>query len=222
MNRSVVLFCISALFSTGAIAQDLSRIEVGTDNNAAALSGGNVFDFSNSRSNPPAPGLPSFAGGPCAGEGAAASTSIAGVALGGGRSTLDESCQRRNWVQTVIGASQHMNEADARIMMQLAVEVMREDPYLAGPLERVGIGSFNVDGVKKSESNRKKIEDIRGTSVSSRAVGEAGSSATTAEISSRSVRFAPSCIVAANTVPSSTIEMFHAKGCDVIISGEGK
>lgn len=118
-----------------------ATLESVQESNNMASSGGNIFDFSSSGNRAPAPGMPSFAGGPCTGESYSASGSFPGLSLGAGRSQLDETCQRRNWVQTLLGAAQQMSEADGRILRAVAVEVMKEDPILQDAFANLGIGA---------------------------------------------------------------------------------
>jgi len=193
-----------------ALADDLYGVNTSSDNQATSSSGGNSFDMSNNANAPAAPGMPSFAGGPCTGAATTASTSLAGVALGGGKTSLDDSCQRRNWVQTLLGASQHMNDKQAQMMVRLAVEVMREDPYLAGPMERVGLGSTNAKGFEDALKNQQELVDAK----------KAASAAKTAEkaavvVSSMSVRFEPTCVVAMNKVPKGVASFLQAKSCTI-------
>lgn len=101
-----------------------------------SITGGNEFTFEGGA--PMAPGLPSFAGGPCTGAAMGASTSVAGVAIGGGKTSIDDSCQRRNWVQTLIGASQHMPERERDELLRVAIEVMKKDPYLSDSFSGLG------------------------------------------------------------------------------------
>lgn len=114
-------------------------------NPSASIIVQSITGGSGQRATPNAPGMPSFAGGPCLGTSVSASSAIPGVSLGAGMSKEDESCQRRNWIQTLIGAAQHMQPEDALIMNRLAFQIMREDKYLAGPMERVGIPSLTED-----------------------------------------------------------------------------
>ena len=106
--------------------------------------GTNVFDFSGGGGKPVpnGPPLPSFAGGPCIGSSASLGGSGPGFSIGGGIAREDESCQRRTWVQTLIGASQHMTPEEAYQMRRLAFEIMREDEYLAGAFQRMGYPSL--------------------------------------------------------------------------------
>ena len=95
-------------------------------NSASVNTGNNVFDFSSNGANTPnGPPLPSFSGGPCLGTSASVGGSAPGISIGGGYSREDEACQRRNWVQTLIGAAQHMTPEEAALMRRLALEVMR-------------------------------------------------------------------------------------------------
>ena len=100
----------------------------------------NAFDFSSSggRNTPPAPSLPSFAGGPCLGIGGGVSASGPGFAIGAARGFEDEACQRRNWVQTIIGVSQHMPEADANELKRVAIMMMMQDEYVAPAFAALG------------------------------------------------------------------------------------
>lgn len=225
LRLSVAVLCVAVGLPAQVLGQEVSNLYgVDTENaaNSAALSGGNTFDFSNSRSNPPAPGLPSFAGGPCVGAGTAASTSIAGVALGAGKSTLDDSCQRRNWVQALIGASQHMSDDEARVLLQVAVEVMRDDPYLAGPMERVGLGSTSAAGMDQALKNEEKLEELRQTvSLQNDAAGTPAPSGTDdVQISSKNIAFAKDCVVSLNRVPKGVQAFLEAKKCRIEARGE--
>lgn len=111
-------------------------------NDASSMSGGNVFDFSNkSQSMGNAPSLPSFAGGACMGVSGGVSASLPGFGIGGGRSFDDESCQRRNWVQTLIGAAEHMPTTESNELKRVAIVVMMQDPILAPAFSELG---YNV------------------------------------------------------------------------------
>jgi len=111
-------------------------------NDAQAQSGGNVFDFSNkSKSMGNAPSLPSFAGGACMGVSGGVSASLPGFGIGGGRSFDDESCQRRNWVQTLIGAAERMPQTESNELKRVAIVVMMQDPILAPAFRELG---YNV------------------------------------------------------------------------------
>jgi len=108
--------------------------------NSTAESGGNVFDFSSSggRNTPPGPSLPSFAGGPCMGVSGGVSAAGPGFAIGAGRSFEDKACQRRNWVQTLVGVSQHMPEAEASELKRVAITLMMQDEFLAPAFAALG------------------------------------------------------------------------------------
>lgn len=113
-------------------------------NSASVNTGNNVFDFSSNGANTPnGPPLPSFSGGPCLGTSASVGGSAPGISIGGGYSREDEACQRRNWVQTLIGAAQHMTPEEAALMRRLALEVMREDEYLSDAFQRLGYPSVD-------------------------------------------------------------------------------
>jgi hypothetical protein len=110
------------------------------ESNSTAQSGGNVFDFSSSggRNTPPGPSLPSFAGGPCMGVSGGISAAGPGFAIGGGRSFEDKACQRRNWVQTLVGVSQHMPAAEASELKRVAITLMMQDEFLAPAFAALG------------------------------------------------------------------------------------
>lgn len=210
----VALLPFAALAEPVADPTNLYGVTTTTDNTAQSSSGGNQFDLSNNENSPAAPAMPSFAGGPCTGEGTTASTSVAGVAIGGGKTSLDDSCQRRNWVQTLLGASQHMNAKEAQMMVRLAVEVMREDPYLAGPMERVGLGSTNAKGFESALKNQQELVDAK-KAASDAKLNEKGA----VVVSSMSVRFEPTCVVAMNKVPKGVASFLQGKNCAIKPSG---
>jgi len=108
--------------------------------NSTAQSGGNVFDFSSSggRNTQPGPSLPSFAGGPCMGVSGGVSAAGPGFAIGAGRSFEDKACQRRNWVQTLVGVSQHMPAAEASELKRVAITLMMQDEFLAPAFAALG------------------------------------------------------------------------------------
>jgi len=122
-------------------------------NDASSMSGGNVFDFSNkSQSMGNAPSLPSFAGGACMGVSGGVSASLPGFGIGGGRSFDDESCQRRNWVQTLIGAAEHMPTVESNELKRVAIVVMMQDKILAPAFEELG---YNVQAPGTEVSSAK-------------------------------------------------------------------
>ncbi|MCF8516647.1 MAG: hypothetical protein K9G72_20125 [Rhodobacteraceae bacterium] len=126
-------------------------------NDATAQSGGNVFDFSNkSQSMGNAPSLPSFAGGACMGVSGGVSASLPGFGIGGGRSFDDESCQRRNWVQTLIGAAERMPQTESNELKRVAIVVMMQDPILAPAFRELG---YNVaaPGTEVSSAKAQKL-----------------------------------------------------------------
>jgi hypothetical protein len=69
-----------------------------------------------------------------------------GFAIGAGRSFEDKACQRRNWVQTLIGVSQHMPEADANELKRVAIALMMQDEFLAPAFAALG-----YDGAKPGQ-----------------------------------------------------------------------
>ena len=115
----------------------------------------NAFDFSSSggRNTPPAPSLPSFAGGPCLGVGGGLSASGPGFAIGAARGFEDEACQRRNWVQTIIGVSQHMPERDANELKRVAVMLMMQDEFVAPAFEALGHDMSRAQNKPANESS---------------------------------------------------------------------
>lgn len=133
--------------------QTTNNVEAATDvdvtsspqSDSTAQSGGNVFDFSSGggRNTPSAPSLPSFAGGPCTGPGGGVSASGPGFSVGGGRSFEDEACQRRNWVQTLIGASQHMPAVEANELKRVAIAIMMQDEYVGAAFRSLGYDTNN-------------------------------------------------------------------------------
>lgn len=124
-------------------------------NDAQAQSGGNVFDFSNSsKSMGNAPGLGSFGGGPCMGVSGSVSASLPGFGLGGGRSFDDISCQRRNWVNTLLGAASLMPETEARELKRVAIVVMMQDPILGPAFKQLG---YNVEQPGTEVSSAKGV-----------------------------------------------------------------
>ena len=146
--------------STANVSGITASNSVGND--ASAQSGGNIFDFSNrSKSMGNAPGLPSFAGGPCMGVSTGVSASLPGFGFGGAKSFDDESCQRRNWVQTLIGAAQHMPPTEAAELKRVAVVVMMQDPILGAAFEKLG---YDVHGTGQGLPSK-------GTSASTKSEG---------------------------------------------------
>jgi hypothetical protein len=185
-------------------------------NQASVNTGNNVFDFSGATSAPNAPGLPSFAGGPCLGTSVSMGGSLPGFGISGGKSTEDEACQRRSWVQTLIGASQNMGPEDAAIMRRLAFEVMREDKYLAGPFERIGFGSVETSkprGIPIFRGSPREEDEVSGTSTSQPAQTEKKPKVLRA---SRVGRQADGCVaVVAEDSPQLVVDMLTKRGCAI-------
>jgi hypothetical protein len=213
---AALLLSTSAIMAQSADSQSLSggsntsaNVETATTLSASpvagSMSGGNVFDFSSSgrTANPNAPSLGSFAGGPCIGEQRNASTSIAGIALGGGMATIDESCSRRNWIQTLIGASQHMPEADAAVLRRLALEVMRDDPLLEPALARMGLSVNSVTQTNSRPAARRANGD-----------SEIAPSRSTRPVA----RVAEGCaVVLASNAPAGFVSLLSDRGCEINI-----
>lgn len=151
--------------ATGAEATSDVSVEANPQSGAQSSSGGNVFDFSNNsgRNTPPGPNLPSFAGGPCMGVSGGVSAAGPGFAIGGGRSYEDEACQRRNWVQTLIGVSQHMPEVEANELKRLAIAVMMQDEYLAPAFASLGYNPVVPPGAQQqpAASSSQNIQSQR-------------------------------------------------------------
>ena len=176
-------------------------------NDATSQSGGNVFDFSNSTTPQGyAPALPSFAGGPCMGVSGGMSASLPGFGIGGGRSFDDVSCQRRNWVQTLIGAAERMPETEARELKRVAVVVMMQDPILGPAFKELGYNT-EVPGaeVSSAKGNRSRaVEPEAATKKSSKKV----------EASIGSMAEVCSAVVPKNA-PASFIQAVEGRGCVV-------
>lgn len=151
--KYAALVLLLACFSMPALAQNTTpgtatSVEAVTDvnlqanpaSNSTAQSGGNVFDFSNKsgKNTPPGPGLPSFAGGPCMGVSGGVSAAGPGFAIGAGRSFEDEACQRRNWVQTLVGVAQHMPQAEANELKRVAIALMMQDEFVGPAFAALG------------------------------------------------------------------------------------
>lgn len=151
--------------NTGATANTDVALTASPQSGSQSSSGGNVFDFSNSsgRAAPPGPNLPSFAGGPCMGVSGGVSASGPGFSLGGARSQEDEACQRRNWVQTLIGVSQHMPEVEANELKRVAITVMMQDEYLAPAFAALGYDVNNLTAPKAQQQQAVSQQNQRTT-----------------------------------------------------------
>ena len=222
LTKFAQVIALMIIVPSAALAQsDLYGVDTTNTANAGSNSGGNSFDFSTNV--PSGPAMAAFAGGPCTGAGTTASTSVAGLSVGAGRMALDDSCQRRNWVQTLLGASQHMTAEESRMMVRLAVEVMRDDPFLAGPMERVGIGSTNAKGFEKEVLNRQELTEARqeaknaALAEQSAGAGNATSENTTVGLATRGkqLKFADTCVVAMNAAPNGVASFLQAKNCTI-------
>jgi hypothetical protein len=132
----------------------------------------------------------------------AASSALPGVSLGAGMSKEDESCQRRNWIQTLIGAAQHMSPEDALIMNRLAFQIMREDKYLSGPMARVGIPSLPEDNPKYGNTPKPTVL----------------SKAAAAPVAKPVARLASVCtVVVPKSRPDAMVALLSARGCAVVV-----
>lgn len=179
-------------------------------NSATVNTGNNVFDFSSDgRNTPNGPPLPSFAGGPCLGTSASIGGSAPGISIGGGYSKEDEACQRRNWVQTLIGASQHMSPEEAQLMRRLALEIMREDEFLSGAFERLGYPTLDPQAVSAQPAQRPAREREERMSTSNEA-GSTLSRSTKGRIGTPS----PTCVAVISAAsPEVLKKAIMARGC---------
>lgn len=174
-------------------------------NDAHSQSGGNVFDFSNkTQSMGNAPAIGGFGGGPCMGVSGGISASLPGFGIGGGRSFDDVSCQRRNWVNTLLGAASLMPETEGRELKRVAIVVMMQDPILGPAFKQLG---YNVDQP--------------GTEVSSAKGTEAARTAATApphHVASSVGAMASVCsaVVPKNATPA-FIALIEKRGCVVVV-----
>lgn len=169
------------------------------------------------RMTPNAPGMPTFAGGPCIGASMAASGAIPGVSIGGGVSKEDESCQRRNWVQTLIGASQSMSPEDALFMKRLAFEVMRDDEYLSPAFARLGVAP-PTNTVQKNFWGKPRASNYD-VAVATSGAEAAAPQAVAADDAPRPVaRAAQGCVVVvAASAPAPMKDLLGSQGCEVLV-----
>jgi hypothetical protein len=167
------------------------------------------------RMTPNAPGMPSFAGGPCIGTAISASAAIPGVSLGGGSSTEDEACQRRNWVQTLLGASQHMSPEDSLFMKRLAIEVMRDDKYLSPAFSRLGVEA-PFQAVEENFWGQPRR--VRAVEADSAALVSRASTPDVTPASQPIARAATSCVtVVAASAPEQMKALLGSQGCEVVV-----
>ena len=212
LGAFVFVICAAATFSAipkKAVATDLDsrNMQNQTETSVTASPQTNVlsqnaFDFSSSggRNTPPAPSLPSFAGGPCLGIGGGLSASGPGFAIGAARGFEDESCQRRNWVQTIIGVSQHMPESDANELKRVAVMLMMQDDYVAP--------AFAALGHDMSQAQNKPSGDTAASvQAPSRSVRPA---------SAEPARMAQGCeVVVPQSASAEFVSLVSARGCRI-------
>jgi len=184
-----------------------------------SISGGG----SNYRMTPNAPGMPSFAGGPCIAASAAASAAVPGVSIGGGVSKEDEACQRRNWVQTLVGASQQMSPEDALFLKRLAYEVMRDDEYLSPAFARLGVAP-PTNSVRKNIFGRPQTVTApipaAALPAAEPAVGAPDRSTQSAAASRAApvARASKDCVVVvAQSVPAQMKSLLSGRGCQVLV-----
>ena len=190
----------------GGSASSNVNVDGNTDvkNEAAAQSGGNIFDFSSGgRPNtPPAPSVGAFGGNSCVGPGTAVSGSAPGFSVGYGRSFEDESCQRRNWVQTLLGSAQHMPETEAAALKRVALELMMQDEYAGPAFEALGF---------ESAAKRKEREAV------ARADAESAPRRAPQDTGPRMGRMAEACtIVVPVGAPAAMKALLAQQNCKVI------
>lgn len=175
-------------------------------NDASSQSGGNVFDFSNSSRNaPPGPSIGAFGGASCVGPGGAFSGSAPGLSLGYGRSFEDESCQRRNWVQTLIGAAQHMPEQEANALKKAAIEIMMQDKF-AGE-------AFSALGYESAKDRREKALTQQKAAPAPSGRQQPAAAPNRAPVRT-SGRLASSCtVVVPRGTPAAMARLLKSKGC---------
>jgi len=217
MHKIVSICFLLALSPLSLVAEGASPVygvDTSNDASAGSMSGGNVFDFSGGVSVPNAPALSSFAGGPCTGSGFTGSTAVPGFSVGASSSELDESCQRRNWVQTIIGASQHMGADEAKVMLRLAIEVMREDEYLAGPMERIGLQTASIEGFNNTVRIQQELAEARQTSNAEKSGGVNESDRETV------LFFERGCVIEVNEIPKGFAALLLDESCIVKKMGE--
>lgn len=217
--RGIAFFCalgVAAVFAgqeasaqtvSDGISSTQSNTDVKTEANlssdpSASIIVQSITGGSGGRATPNAPGLPSFAGGPCLGTSVAASSALPGVSLGAGMSKEDESCQRRNWIQTLIGASQHMSPEDALIMNRLAFQIMREDKYLAGPMARVGIPSLPDDNARRGNTPKPTVLSKAAAAPAEKPVARLASVCT---------------VIVPKSRPDAMVALLAARGCAVVV-----
>jgi hypothetical protein len=225
--------------AVSALAQTLPSVLAGNEQNVSGEQNANLTSSPSAnvtvqsitgggasyRMTPNAPGMPSFAGGPCIGSGVAASGAVPGVSFGGGVTKEDESCQRRNWVQTLIGASQSMSPEDALFMKRLAFEVMRDDEYLSPGFARLGIEA-PTNTVRKNMWGKPKVVSAA-TATSDLPIGYIDTfdqkpidmvSQETIEVSRPEAKAVAGCVVVvAESAPEQMKSLLTSKGCEVVV-----
>lgn len=85
------------------------------------------------------------------------SASGPGFAIGGGRSFEDESCQRRNWVQTLVGVSQHMPELEANELKRVAIALMMQDEFVGPAFESLGYDTATGEQRRTQDTGRAEV-----------------------------------------------------------------
>lgn len=199
-----------ALSSTGSAA-NASQTASNQSNPVAQVVVNSITGSGSSYKMPPnAPSISGFAGGPCTGTTTGGSGAIAGLSLGVGRSETDDSCQRRNWIQTLLGAAQHMSPEDSAFMTRLAVEVMRDDAYLSGPFQRLGVAPPAATG--KSIAASFVSNDQKPAVAAQKPAVQAKPVKLAADHVSKSC-----LVVGAETMPASVKTLFAARGCEILV-----
>lgn len=204
----------NGLTSNGAEANTDVTVNPQLDSNVNASSGGNVFDFSSGggRNAPPAPGLPSFAGGPCMGVSGGVSASGPGFSIGGGRSFEDESCQRRNWVQTLIGVSQHMPEVEANELKRVAITLMMQDEFVGPAFEALG---YDTDAGLQGRRQGGQGGPVARAAAAAATVPAARTTTTTAAAPARAQMQQGCVTLIPNNASPSFRALLEGRGCSV-------
>lgn len=215
MLRPVLGLLAVLLLATPSLAQSTLGTFDGSANSDSAsdahaanttMVGGNNFDFSSNSDGSlrvPPPGLANIAAGPCSGGGVTGSLSVTGVALGVGKQKIDESCDRRAWVQTLLGAAQQMNDKDGQVLRAVAVKVMEGDPIVGEAFDAV-LGRTPDDKKAKGAAQERAADAGTpkkvGLSISSQ-------NADTAE---------NTCLIAASAAsPVAYLNAIKARGCQI-------
>ncbi|MEY4982748.1 MAG: hypothetical protein RIR62_1014, partial [Pseudomonadota bacterium] len=117
----------------------------------------------------------------------------------------DESCQRRNWIQTLIGAAEHMPEVEANELKRVAIVVMMQDEILAPAFAELGY-DVGAPGNEVSSAKQRAQEPSLSTA----------SSETGRKVEASIGAMAPTCsVVVPSGASDSFVKLVEAKGCSV-------